>query len=334
VHATDQVIETLIGSGERRPVLVDVGASGGAPPAWRPFARHCIYIGFDPDGREIAENIRGEFFSATILNQAIADVKSEAVPFYLTQAPQCSSLLRPNSAVLANYPKAERFNIEREVTLATTDLGSALHSLAVKAPDWLKLDTQGADLRIYRGLSPDQRSKVLVLDAEPGLRGAYLDEDLFGDVHRAMIADGLWLASTHVKGYPRIRDATLRQWSQTVGVAPEYPVAVLKKSACWVECRYYRSIEAINSEPFSRREYCLLWAFALRDEQLGFAADVMCAYHDRFGRDELLQIMCLETSTCWRAGIRRQRRYCINTFRRQAGRTLRCLRDRLGLSLR
>lgn len=34
------------------PVLVDVGAAGGAAPIWRSIARYSIGIGFEPDRRD------------------------------------------------------------------------------------------------------------------------------------------------------------------------------------------------------------------------------------------------------------------------------------------
>ena len=66
-----RAIDELVGTLDSRPVLVDVGASAEAPAVWMPVARHSIYVGFDPDLREMRETNAGDFHRAVVLNQAV-----------------------------------------------------------------------------------------------------------------------------------------------------------------------------------------------------------------------------------------------------------------------
>src|SRR5205823_1249555 len=50
---SDPFIDQLLTRHAIEPVLVDVGASGGAPRAFKSLGRHATYTGFDPDSREM-----------------------------------------------------------------------------------------------------------------------------------------------------------------------------------------------------------------------------------------------------------------------------------------
>lgn len=296
-----RAVDEVVAQADPRPVLVDVGASAEAPRVWMPFARHAVFVGFDPDLREMRETNAGLFHRSVVLNEAVAaGADGGKVRVYLTRAPQCSSTLRPDPEVVANYLRAERFAIEREVEAAATTLEGALARLSIPAVDWLKVDTQGTDLRVFHTLGEAARSRLLAVDAEPGLRGMYAGEDLFGDVHRDLMARGFWMSDATVKGRPRVREATMAALAaRGTAVAPDVALRGIRSSPGWVECRFLRTIESLERAPhlFGRREYALLWAFALCDDQTGFAADVAAACAARFGADAEARLM-LDTALC------------------------------------
>jgi FkbM family methyltransferase len=258
------------------PVLVDVGASGGAPTIWTEIAPSSTYIGFDPDRREIRTIMDGTYKKATIVNKAVGTDRSMVeTRFFLTNSPYCSSTLRPNAKALEDYIFYELFEVVREMRTSATTLDQVLVQQGLTSIDWLKVDAQGTDLRIYESLSDDARNKLIAVDTEPGLLDAYLGEDLFVDVQRKLCADGFWLSRLDVRGTKRVSktttDALRREQS-----------ALLKKleseqqriSPGWCEARYLRSLQWLKSHSASQREYILLWAFAIIDQQFGFALDV------------------------------------------------------------
>ena len=75
--------------------------------------------------------------------------------------------------------------------------------------DWLKVDLQGTDLRLFTMLDAPLRSHVLALDIEPGLIDAYIGEDLFIETHRTLTQSGFWLADLDVQGTVRVKQQTL-----------------------------------------------------------------------------------------------------------------------------
>ncbi|HLH29736.1 MAG TPA: FkbM family methyltransferase [Terriglobia bacterium] len=268
------------------PVLVDVGASGDPPAIWKAIAKQSTYVGFDPDLREMKEG-EGEFYKQIIVNEAItSDASLSSVCFYLTKSPFCSSTLEPDTEALANYHFHDLFTVERTATAPAATLGSVLKRVSLDRIDWLKLDTQGTDLRIFTSLPDGIRSRVLALDVEPGLIDAYKGEDLFVDTHAALLKEGFWLADANIGTAVRVRESSLKMVTPNKSLQYSYAGRALKKSPAYCEARYFRTLEWMVRGGRDRSEYILLWSFAMVDGQLGFAMDVALEYHKLFGEDE------------------------------------------------
>ena len=202
----NKVFNRLLSELNIHPVLVDIGASDAPPKIWESIAQHSIYVGFDPDLREIYEVPESCFYKAIIVNEAITSHKeSNEVLFYLTRSPFCSSTLKPDSESLSNFLFSDLFVVEREVRVRATTLDSVIERLSLPCVDWLKTDSQGTDLRIFNNLRDDIRSRVLAIDIEPGLIDAYIGEDLFVDAHRDLTQNGFWLSTLNIDGAVRMR---------------------------------------------------------------------------------------------------------------------------------
>lgn len=289
------VIQNLLKEIKATPVLVDIGASAGAPEMWKPIASQSAYIGFDPDLRAMSDTAGGLFAREVIVNEAITnDANADEVEFVLTRFPFCSSTLEPDTEALANYHFRDFFIPERRSRVRATTLNAVMQRLNLDRIDWLKTDTQGTDLRVFTSLSENLKDSVLALDIEPGIIDAYKGEDLFVDAHRHLVGQGFWVADMNVCGAVRVREESLR------GMMPEsiqYAFAdrALKKSPAWCEARYFRTLEWMAAKNMSRERYTLLWVFAMLDNQLGFALDVSLEYQRRFESDALGKQMCTES---------------------------------------
>lgn len=275
------------------PVLVDIGASGEPPPQWKPIAQHSVYVGFDPDRRELNDVPNGQYARAIIISEAITSVPGQSgVHFYLTRSPYCSSTLPPDTESLSHYLFSDLFSVEGEVSVRASSLNAVIDRLGLQGVDWFKTDSQGTDLRLFQSLTDNLRDRVLAVDIEPGLIDAYRGEDLFVDAHRYFIKNGFWLSDLQVKGAIRMRRSTLEVVSKTDNRITETLVSnANKKSPCWCEARYLRTIESLSERQASRRDYALLWVFALLDRQIGFALDLAIQYEKVFGTDEIAQLM-------------------------------------------
>jgi FkbM family methyltransferase len=282
------------------PVLIDIGASGGSPPIWRPIQKISTYIGFDPDTRDIRHPEEGEFRHARIVHEVITPNGDDQVSFYLTRSPYCSSTLKPNARVTDNFLSADFFIVDRQESVRASSLDAIMDRLGLDHIDWMKIDTQGTDLRIYNSLSDALRRGLLAVDIEPGLRGAYEGEDLFSDVHRRLAADGFWLSDVKVCGLVRMRKSTLDALrARTDGHFTADGISKsLRRTPGWTECRYLRSIEWLVETKAPKRQYVLLWTFAKMDQQFGFCLDLAIEYARVFGTDDLSAKMEAESLKC------------------------------------
>jgi hypothetical protein len=275
-----------------RPVLVDVGSSEGPPPIWRGIAPSSLYIAFDPD-HAAPTDPRALFGQAVVVSEAITpDKLAASVPLYFTRAPGCSSVLAPDRASLSEFLFAGLFDVEKTGIVPATSLDSILARFSVDRIDWLKIDSQGIDLRIFLSVRDDIRSRILALDVEPGLIDAYAGEDLFVDAHRELVRQGFWLSNVTLGGSVRARRETV----DAIGARHKDITAALLKRAvretpAWVEARYLRTVDWLTREHLAAEDFGLLWVFAVLDGQLGFALDLAMSYARTFGDDALSRLL-------------------------------------------
>jgi FkbM family methyltransferase len=261
-------------------VLMDVGASDGPPAAWEALAPQAIYVGFDPDSREMRQP-QTRFHQTFILSQALSpDPQASEVKFYLTRSPYCSSTLAPNLPALGSYLHQALFEVEHQTAAPAISLDAALDRLGLAQVHWLKLDTQGTDGRLFASLSPARQKHLLAVDVEPGLLEAYLGEDMFPQVHMQLRAAGFWLAGLKVEG-------TVRGRPDVLGPALGYQAEQLKLysrafkiSPGWCEGHYLRSVESLLGNPWEDY-YRLAW-LAQAEGHYPFALECLQAAQAQF----------------------------------------------------
>ena len=282
-------IQNLLDQQRILPVLVDVGASGAAPKVWEPIAPASVYVGFDPDEREMRETTGDGFHRRIIVNKAVTGVPDAAsVHFFLTKSPFCSSTLRPNTTVLDDYLYADLFTIERETDVPASTLEATLDELSLPRMDWLKLDSQGIDLQILQSLSRARFDQLLAVDVEPGLIPFYQGENTFCQIHPFLLDAGFWLSDLRVLGSARMQPATLSALNNHTHTKPLLEFQrQLKHTPGWVEGRYLRTPNSLQT----REAFILLWIFALLDQQMGFALDLARRYREAFSEDDIGQAM-------------------------------------------
>lgn len=276
-----------------QPVLMDIGASGKPPKIWKPLARKSIYVGFDPDLRELHDVTKGQYARSIIINEAVTGVSDQnQVHFYLTQSPYCSSTLPPDAVALSHYLFSDLFVVKDEVSATASTLGAVIERLSLQGIDWFKSDSQGTDLRLFTSLPDDIRSRVLAVDIEPGLIDAYQDEDLFVDAHRELLRQGFWLSSLDVKGTVRMKRSTLQAVaSHRHELKDSHIYASIRPSPGWCEARYLRTLESLRKRNACKRDYALLWVFSMIEQQWGYALDIAVEYNKVFGNDDLYLLL-------------------------------------------
>lgn len=112
-----------------------------------------MFVGFDPDQRDLNPDLGNAYAAHHIIPKIVAGPESRgSEKFYLTEFPHCSSMLEPDAEALESYLFAGLFKVERTVEVETTMLADVMDALNIAAIDWLKIDTQGRDLSVIRGL--------------------------------------------------------------------------------------------------------------------------------------------------------------------------------------
>lgn len=289
---------TRLGGAERRALdelarvgitltLVDVGASVEPFRPFQPLLGRAAYVGFDPDRRELHTESSASGRRIVVDKALVADERPTAT-FFLTHNPTASSTLRPDADQLEPYLHAYRYEVAGEAEVPATTLDAALATVRIDRVDWIKLDTQGTDLRLVESLSEPLAATLMAVDAEPGLDPYYEGEDTFGDLHRAMVERGFWLADLAHERAVRLRrstyDAALGARTKVGRMQHEF---ALKTSPIAVGPRYLRTLASLDKAGAGRDDYLRLWACATFSGNDPYALDVVVECQARHGADPL-----------------------------------------------
>jgi FkbM family methyltransferase len=161
--------------------LVDIGARWGVQRPWNNIPlNHLKYIGFDADEEECKRlNRNNNNESVVYLPAAILDKESDQI-LYLTKEEGCSSVYRPNDQILNRYLSKENWGIKKEIKVKTKTLNTVFGENKI-SPDFIKIDTQGAELSILKGAGIYLDS-VIGLELEVEFLEMYEGQPLFSDI--------------------------------------------------------------------------------------------------------------------------------------------------------
>ena len=158
--------------------LIDIGAQGGLEPRWRGIEKYLNYCGVEPDARSstLLSGKDNKFSSYHIIPFALWST-SLSLAINLCRQPSASSVYKPNRDFLNKFPNASRFDIQSEVLVEAKALDEVFEGDA----DFLKIDTQGAELEIIKG-STNHLNLCMGLEVEVQFHKIYKEEPLFHDV--------------------------------------------------------------------------------------------------------------------------------------------------------
>lgn len=276
----ERLIATLLGGpevGAAPPVLVDIGASGEAHRKWETFARFSVCLAFDPDRREMPDKDHGPYRERHTVPAAVTDKETDTLPFYLTHFPYCSSALRPDLDALRPWIFADRFVPVRTETVPATTLPNAIHELGITRVDWIKVDSQGTDLRLLRSLGEPLLRRVLAVELEPGILDSYIGEDKLHAVMAFMDSRPFWMSDFKLEGSWRLSAA---QYQAMTRSERRWAGLAIPKSPGWAEVTY---LNTMNGGHWSARDNLVACAFALAEKQYGFALELVARGKDVLG---------------------------------------------------
>jgi len=180
-------------------VIVDVGCRWGFAERFLGQIDDFQIYGFDPDSKECAmlnERYSSEFVKAVPLGLSGASGKRA---LYLTREPACSSLIKPDQYLTANYPALGCALEVGQTIVETTTLNEWARSEGVLQIDHLKIDTQGSELEILHGGS-NLLKTIRSIEVEVEFNPIYEGQPVFSDVDQYLRSAGfvLWKLSNLV----------------------------------------------------------------------------------------------------------------------------------------
>jgi FkbM family methyltransferase len=176
-------------------VLADVGARGGLKKNWQVARPHLRVLGFEPDVQEYTRLVTANppqpggdlLFNVALHNQP------GTIRLHVARDAGLSSIFEPNGDFLRAFPDVGRFDILDRRDVATDTLDHVVASHGIKGLDFIKVDTQGSELRVLEGAARNLADSVIGVEAEVEFAPIYTDQPLFADVDRYMRGLGFQL---------------------------------------------------------------------------------------------------------------------------------------------
>ena len=175
--------------------LVDIGASGDSWETHQALRDHCRLLRFDPDDRDFrTENSAGE--KEVCIHRAVTELDQSNIELFLTEFPYCSSTLEPDFNRIRNYPYIDWFTVKEKVSVPAITLQKGLEEAKFERPDWIKLDTQGTELRIMQSLPRTSLDRVLICEIEASIYPHYKGADTMGTIMDFFEKEEFWIVKT------------------------------------------------------------------------------------------------------------------------------------------
>lgn len=149
-------VERVLGGA--RFTVADVGSTGGMDAKWSPLQPIANVYAFDPDSRATAGDQQ-----VTVLPFGLWSCEA-TLPLHLTRFPPASSVFPHNQALLGDFLNADCHRVVARKEIAVRTMASALKGMA--APDFIKVDAEGADLAILEGAQEFVQSICVGIQAE------------------------------------------------------------------------------------------------------------------------------------------------------------------------
>jgi len=145
----------------------DIGARGGFDQDLWPIAFGVDAVGFEPDPEEyerLNRKVSGAWHSSKILPVAIGDEIGNGT-LHIPAEPEGASLLAPLENLPEHLNKKQYSEIKQTVDVDTVTLDHVFSEFDLTPPDYLKIDIEGIELRVFHS-SPRMMDNLLAVKVE------------------------------------------------------------------------------------------------------------------------------------------------------------------------
>tara|TARA_B100000575_G_C23087356_1_gene626702 strand:+ start:192 stop:1208 length:1017 start_codon:yes stop_codon:yes gene_type:complete len=161
--------------------IMDIGARDYLQWPWNKLDNNFLDIFlFEPEEKE-ATKLKNNFGkNLNIFNNLLSD-KEESVKLNINKSPGTSSILKPNFEFLDNFSDISRFETINKVNYYSTTLDKLYSTNKIGKIDFVKIDTQGSELKILKG-GKSFLDNIIGLEIEINFNEIYKEQCFFSDV--------------------------------------------------------------------------------------------------------------------------------------------------------
>jgi FkbM family methyltransferase len=227
---------------------LDIGGAYGLQPHWERFVGNSIFYMFEPHQesyQELLERYKSHPFGHHFrpLPYALAEKDGPTV-FYATNCSTGSSLLKPNTKWRYHSPDDPYYYPLREIPIDGVSLKTALDSVGVADVDVVKMDIQGPELAVLRGLDERRMERILLVEMEVLFEPFYENSSKLADVETFMTGFGFDLYDIRaVRSARKISHLNASYNEKVFGVSRQDPSIAQKIGE--VDLVYFRKHEPL-----------------------------------------------------------------------------------------
>ncbi|MBI3930998.1 MAG: FkbM family methyltransferase [Chloroflexi bacterium] len=185
INSSPRFTQYLVASGafEQKPlVIVDVGARGGFEEHWSSYGDQVKLIGFEADANECQRLNQQESGLAKRFYPAALHRDKGKRTFYCAAYPAASGFYQPDIKLLQRFPDKVNLVIEKALELDTVDFDTFASNNGIDYVDFMKLDTESAELDILKGAIGSLRKSVVGMSIEIWFQPWHIGQPVFSDL--------------------------------------------------------------------------------------------------------------------------------------------------------